>query len=109
MISGGKAQTNKDGKVDLFYGYLKCGECGSKFTKAGKYYYCNNYARTGNCTKHSTNRENLIRNIERKLKAKHIKCDELNRQVLFEYVKDIVISENVLIKINYKSGSDLNE
>ena len=68
LISGGKAQTNKDGKVDLFYGYLKCGECGSKFTKAGKYYYCNNYARTGSCTKHSTNRENLIKYIERELK-----------------------------------------
>ncbi len=103
MISCGKVQTNKEGKVDLFYVYLKCRECGSKFTKAGKYYYCNNYARTCSCTKHSTNRENLIKYIERELKAKHIKYDELNRQVLFEYIKDIAISENSVVKINYKS------
>ncbi len=104
LISGRKAQTNKDGKVDLFYGYLKCGECDSKFRKSGKYYYCDNYARTGGCTKHSTNREKLIKHIESELKKKQEDLKELSRELLFQLVDVIIIYENGSIKIKYKSG-----
>lgn len=110
IIENNNARINKDGKVDLFYGYLKCGDCGSKFKKSGEYYYCESYARYKKCTKHSINRNKLISKVEENIKIQNKNIKKLNRKVLFQLIDNIIIFDNGNIKINYKEkGSEINE
>ena len=110
IIENSNARINKDGKVDLFYGYLKCGDCGSKFKKSGEYYYCESYARYKKCTKHSINRNKLINKVEENIKRKNKKIKELDRNILLQLIDNIIIFDNGNIKINYKEkGSEINE
>lgn len=83
IIENNNARINKDGKVDLFYGYLKCGDCGSKFKKSGEYYYCESYARYKKCTKHSVNRNKLISKVEENIKIQNKNIKKIDRKVLF--------------------------
>lgn len=110
IIENSNARINKDGKVDLFYGYLKCGDCGSKFKKSGEYYYCESYARYKKCTKHSINRNKLINKVEENIKRKNKKIKELDRNILLQLIDNIIIFDNKNIKINYKEkGSEIDE
>ncbi len=110
IIENNNARINKDGKVDLFYGYLKCADCGSKFKKSGEYYYCESYARYKKCTKHSINRNKLISKVEENIKSKNKSIKKLDRKVLFQLIDNIIIFDNGNIKINYKEkGSEINE
>ncbi len=110
IIENNNARINKDGKVDLFYGYLKCGDCGSKFKKSGEYYYCESYARYKKCTRHSINRNKLIRKVEENIKKQNKNIKELDRKVLFQLIDNIIIFDNGNIEINYKNkGSGINE
>lgn len=110
IIENNNARINKDGKVDLFYGYLTCGDCGSKFKKSGEYYYCASYARYKKCTKHSINRNKLISKVEENIKSKNKSIKKLDRKVLFQLIDNIIIFDNGNIKINYKEkGSEINE
>lgn len=110
IIGSNKAKINKDGKVDLFYGYLKCSDCGSKFKKSGEYYYCELYTRYKKCTKHSINRNKLISKVEENIKKQNKNIKKLDRKVLFELIDNIIIFDNGNIKINYKEkGSEINE
>lgn len=105
ILKNNNSKLGIDGKVDLFYGYLICGDCGSKFKKSSQYYYCENYARNKKCTKHSFNKDKLIYIVLKNIKEKHKKyrnIKELNRQLLFKVVENIVIFENKDVKINYK-------
>lgn len=102
IIENNNARINKDGKVDLFYGYLKCGDCGSKFKKSGEYYYCESYARYKKCTKHSVNRNKLISKVEENIKIQNKNIKKLDRKVLFQLIDNIIIFDNGNIKINYK-------
>lgn len=110
IIENNNARINKDGKVDLFYGYLKCGDCGSKFKKSGEYYYCESYARYKKCTKHSVNRNKLISKVEENIKIQNKNIKKLDRKVLFQLIDNIIIFDNGNIKINYKEkGREINE
>lgn len=110
IIKNNNARINKDGKVDLFYGYLKCSDCGSKFKKSGKYYYCELYARYRKCTKHSISRNKLISKVEENMKRQDKNIKKIDRNILFRLVDNIVIFDNGNIKINYKDkGSESNE
>ena len=103
IIENNNARINKDGKVDLFYGYLKCGDCGSKFKKSGEYYYCESYARYKKCTKHSVNRNKLISKVEENIKIQNKNIKKLDRKVLFQLIDNIII-------LNYKEkGREINE
>ncbi len=110
FIENNNARINKDGKVDLFYGYLKCGDCGNKFKKSGEYYYCESYARYKKCTKHSINKNRLISKVEENIKKQNKNIKKLDGKVLFQLIDNIIIFDNGNIKINYKEkGSEINE
>ena len=52
-----ETRINKDNKLDLFSGYLKCKDCNNTLTirkaKSHEYYYCTSYIKKKGCTKHS--------------------------------------------------------
>ena len=98
LMKKNKSKVNKDGKTDLFYGFLECGDCHSKLKKSGKYYYCESYARYRKCTKHSINRNKLINIIKEETKNK-----EINKELLINSINKIIVFDDGVIKIKYKN------
>lgn len=98
LMKKNKSKINKDGKTDLFYGFLECGDCHSKLKKSGEYYYCESYARYKKCTKHSINRNKIINKLKEETEN-----NEVNKELLINLINKIIIFDDGNIKIDYKN------
>ena len=58
---------NKNEEYDIFSGHLKCNECGRTLTirksKKYSYYYCTSYLKMKECSKHTTNKNELEKTV----------------------------------------------
>ena len=97
-----QAKANKDGSIDILYGFLKCKCCGGnmikQISKERVYYYCSNYYRNKTCENNESISENkLIEIINEKLNLSNITRLELENKV-----KCIYIDKNKNVKIDIK-------
>ncbi len=98
---------NKNNEIDLFSGFLKCPDCDSSFvikkSKDKIYYYCSNYNRNKNCTKHSINKNKLQELVLNEINKKYNNSFTLSRNILNELVDVIYIYENGDIETKFKT------
>ncbi len=100
------ARSNKE--KDIFYGFLRCSDCGDSCTlrksKDKEYYYCTSYVRSSSCINHSIRKDKLIEKVLQELNAKFIKkkIKTITRDVLMKNIEEIIICENKEIKVKFK-------
>ena len=101
-----KVKSNKNNKIDLFSGYLKCSHCGNHLiirkSKNQVYYYCSSYIKDKSCLKYSVNKKKLEQMVKDEL-IKNFNIEELDRKTLNELIDMIYIIDKDNIKIEFKN------
>lgn len=89
---------------DIFWGYLKCADCGIKKSKNYEYYYCSSFIRDGSCSNHSIKKEQLIDEVLQKIKStyKYRNLKELDKKILDKLIEKIIVYENKKLEIVFK-------
>ena len=86
----------KNGKYDIFAGHLKCKECENSFTirksKGYEYYYCTSYIKQKLCSKHTTEKSKLEKDVL------DIMNNQINMLINVEKTIDEILKEE---NINY--------
>ena len=101
-----KVRANKNNKIDLFSGYLKCSHCGKHLvvrkSKNQVYYYCSSYIKDKSCEKYSINKKNLEQIVKDEINKK-FNIKQLDRKTLNELIDMIYVIDKNNIKIEFKN------